>query len=126
MTNCLRDKRQQFILHHYRESVNNGMHVKAGANGHNTGHRRICGAYNDATSGLHVINTGTITGNIGAHVISSAGLSALPSGAGSTIMNQLGGVLAPYDTIDLGENGRLRNAGTIEVGGARSLRARPS
>jgi uncharacterized protein YhjY with autotransporter beta-barrel domain len=64
-----------------------------------------------------VKNTGTITGNIG-----GASTGAALGDASPAIDNQPGGLLAPYDRIDIGGTGWLRNAGVIEVGAARRIR----
>ena len=63
-----------------------------------------------------VKNTGTITGKIG-----GASAAATLSSPTPAIDNQVGGVLAPYDRIDMGGTGWLRNAGVIEVGGTRRI-----
>jgi uncharacterized protein YhjY with autotransporter beta-barrel domain len=64
--------------------------------------------FNGGTSAkIDVQNTGTITGNI-----------ATGAGPASIVANGARGVLAPYDTVDLGAGGRLWNAGAVEVSGA--------
>jgi outer membrane autotransporter protein len=65
---------------------------------------------------VNIVNSGTITGNIDG-ATSSAPPSAVAGG--STVDNLAGGMLAPYDTIDLGPSGRLSNAGVVEVSGIR-------
>lgn len=60
-------------------------------------------------AGVATTNTGTITGNVRVAPTEPANVS--------TIHNAAGGVLAPYDTLDLGAKGRLRNGGALEVGG---------
>ena len=56
-----------------------------------------------------VTNTGTISGNI-----------VFSSGAGNVVDNRLGGVIDAPTTIDL-SGGQLRNAGTLQVGGAGTI-----
>lgn len=58
---------------------------------------------------LKVDNSGTLTGNV-------------QGGDGASMLNRAGATFAPYDTVDLG-GGRLRNAGTIEVGGIGRIKA---
>lgn len=76
-----------------------------------------------------IMNTGTIIGGVyrvyrGPAALTAAAPTAAPTAAAPTaaapagINNLVGGVLTGADLYDLGPNGRLRNAGTVEVGEA--------